>query len=85
MHSNFTTGCCCSETGNAVLQGMLQLQNHNPPIFHADPNLLVDKHWWVQAIDFNLSSMLRSDADLYGVLCCVANNLCWLAPEVQQL
>ena len=66
---------------------MLQLHNHNPSILHRDlksPNLLVDKHWRVKVTDFNLSSMLRSDADTYGVLSSVANNPRWLAPEVQQ-
>ena len=66
---------------------MLQLHNHNPLILHRDlksPNLLVDKHWRVKVTDFNLSSMLRSDADTYGVLSSVADNPRWLAPEVQQ-
>ncbi len=66
---------------------MLQLHNHNPSILHRDlksPNLLVDKHWRVKVTDFNLSSMLRSDADTYGVLSSVADNPRWLAPEVQQ-
>jgi len=77
-----------AETDHAVLQGMLQLHNHNPSILHRDlksPNLLVDKHWRVKVTDFNLSSMLRSDADTYGVLSSVANNPRWLAPEVHQL
>ena len=41
------------------------------PILHRDlkfPNLLLDKHGWVQAIDFKFSSMLRSNADLCSVL-----------------
>lgn len=66
---------------------MLQLHNHNPSILHRDlksPNLLVDKHWRVKVTDFNLSSMLRSDADTYGVFSSVADNPRWLAPEVQQ-
>ncbi len=66
---------------------MLQLHNHNPSILHRDlksPNLLVDKHWRVKVTDFNLSSMLHSEADTYGVLSSVANNPRWLAPEVQQ-
>ncbi|KAL0037083.1 hypothetical protein WJX77_012077 [Trebouxia sp. C0004] len=66
-------------------KGMLQLHNHNPSILHRDlksPNLLVDKHWRVKVTDFNLSSMLRSDADTYGVLSSAANNPRWLAPEV---
>lgn len=66
---------------------MLQLHKHNPSILHRDlksPNLLVDKHWRVKVTDFNLSSMLRSDADTYGVLSSVAANPRWLAPEVQQ-
>ncbi len=81
---------CCqlpAETCYAALQGMLQLHNHNPSILHRDlksPNLLVDKHWRVKVTDFNLSSMLRSEADTYGVLSSVANNPRWLAPEVQQ-
>ncbi|KAL0046815.1 hypothetical protein WJX82_010624 [Trebouxia sp. C0006] len=65
-------------------KGMLQLHNHNPSILHRDlksPNLLVDKHWRVKVTDFNLSSMLRSDADTYGVLSSVADNPRWLAPE----
>ena len=37
------------------------------PILHRNlksPNRLVDKHGWVQAVDFKLSTMLHSDADL---------------------
>ena len=66
---------------------MLQLHNHNPSILHRDlksPNLLVDKHWRVKVTDFNLSSMLRSGADTFGVLSSVANNPRWMAPEVGQ-
>ncbi len=49
---------------------MLQLHSHKPPILHRDlksPNLLVDKHWRVKVTDFNLSSMLRLDADSNGL------------------
>ncbi|KAA6419342.1 MAG: kinase [Trebouxia sp. A1-2] len=66
-------------------KGMLQLHSHKPPILHRDlksPNLLVDKHWRVKVTDFNLSSMLRLDADSDGVDSSAANNPRWLAPEV---
>ncbi len=68
-----------------VLQGMLQLHNHRPPILHRDlksPNLLVDKHWRVKVTDFNLSSMMHPTADSHDVNSSVANNPRWLAPEV---
>ncbi len=68
MHSNFMTGRCCS----SCLAGQAAIAS---PILHRlggrdlkSPNLLVDKHGWVQAIDFKLSSMLRSIADLCSVL-----------------
>ena len=64
---------------------MLQLHSHKPPILHRDlksPNLLVDKHWRVKVTDFNLSSMLRLDADTAGLDSSIANNPRWLAPEV---
>ncbi|KAL0036873.1 hypothetical protein WJX77_003215 [Trebouxia sp. C0004] len=66
-------------------KGMLQLHSHKPPILHRDlksPNLLVDKHWRVKVTDFNLSSMLRLDADSAGLDSSFANNPRWLAPEV---
>jgi len=69
----------------SVIQGMLQLHSHKPPILHRDlksPNLLVDKHWRVKVTDFNLSSMLRLDADSAGLDSSFANNPRWLAPEV---
>ena len=70
-----------------VLQGVLQLHHHKPPILHRDltsPNLLVDKHWRVKVTDFNLSSMLRSGNDQQILDCSVANNPRWLAPEASK-
>lgn len=48
-----------------ILQGMLQLHSHKPPILHRDlksPNLLVDKHWRVKVADFNLSRVMEAQA-----------------------
>lgn len=49
----------------SLLQGMLQLHSHKPPILHRDlksPNLLVDKHWRVKIADFNLSRVMEAQA-----------------------
>lgn len=48
-----------------VLQGMLQLHSHKPPVLHRDlksPNLLVDRHWRVKVADFNLSRVMDSNS-----------------------
>lgn len=65
-----------------VVQGMLQLHSHRPPILHRDlksPNLLVDKHWRCKIADFNLSRVMETTAVMSSI---TANNPRWLAPEV---
>lgn len=69
-----------------LLQGVLQLHSHKPPILHRDlksPNMLVDRHWRVKVTDFNLSRMVKSGSTNASVTSLLANNPRWLAPEVR--
>lgn len=71
-----------------LMQGVLQLHSHKPPILHRDlksPNMLVDRHWRVKVTDFNLSRMVKTGSNNASVTSLLANNPRWLAPEVRAL
>ena len=67
----------CEHQVGRIVQGMLQLHSHKPPILHRDlksPNLLVDKHWRVKVADFNLSRVMEAQAVVSSIS---ANNPRW--------
>lgn len=72
------------QMGSYVLQGILHLHSHVPPVLHRDlksPNMLVDRDWRVKVTDFNLSC-LQTEATSGTVHSLQASNPRWLAPEV---